>query len=644
MEIIGILLYVGAVWTTDGTDGLLRHLDKLEFGNVSVASSGRITLAPALVELAALTEAAAWQLARDNAGNVYVATGSQARLFRLNRGSGKPEQIYDGGTGEILALTTGADGTVYFATTPAGRVFRLKPGARAESLCTTGESYVFSLLPGPGRTILCATGEHGRIYSISPQGRAEILFTARQAHLTALAWLVPDRELLVGTSPDGVVYRLKLAAKATRPEVSVLYDTPLDEVRALAVDRAGRVYIGANPASAGDSTGAQVYCVGRDGIVRWSWSCPDSTVFDLAPQDQGALMVATGNRGTVYELDSLGRMSVLHKVTASQVLAILESDRATLIGTGNAARLYQSVRGYADSGYIIARPYDCTNPAGFGRLDYRADVPAGTALKFDARTGNSETPDSTWSSWASIAAEVRSPDARFIQWRARLSTGFPNLTPELRRVDVYYRPVNRAPIIKKLDVADLPLDAARKGAGRPDRPISWEATDPDSDSLAFEIYFRGEGEASWSRVPDDITDAKYELDTRALPDGWYEVRLTASDQPGQPRGDALLTEQISRPFPVDNTAPLIADLRIAPAGALFRVTFTARDALSAIVAARVSVNAGEWQNARPVDGILDSTEERFTIDLELSPGDNTVAVVALDAQGNTGPARTRARR
>jgi len=644
MGIIGVLLYVGAVWTTDGTDGLLRQLDKLEFGNVSIASSGRITLAPPLVELAALTEAAAWQLARDNAGNVYVATGSQARLFRLNRGSGKPEQVYDGGTGEILALIASVDGTVYFATTPAGTVFRLKPGARAESLCTTGESYVFSLLPGPGRTILCATGEHGRVYSISPQGKADILFTAPQAHLTALAWLVPDQELLVGTSPDGIVYLLKLAANATRPEVSVLYDTPLDEVRALAVDRAGHVYIGANPASATDSTGAQVYCIGRDGIIRWSWSCPDSTVFDLAPQDRNALMVATGNRGTVYELDSLGRMSVLQKVIASQVLAILESDHATLLGTGNAARLYQSARGYADSGYIIARPYDCTNPARFGRLDYRADVPTGTAIMFDTRTGNSETPDSTWSSWVSIAADVRSPDARFIQWRARLGTGFPNLTPELRRVDVYYRPVNRAPIVKKLDVADLPLDAARKGASRPDRPISWEATDPDSDSLAYEIYFRSEGEAGWSRVPDDITDAKYELDTRALPDGWYELRLTASDQPSQPRGDALLTEQISRPFLVDNAAPLVADLKIAPAGKGYRVTFTARDALSVIVAARVSVNAGEWQNAQPVDGILDSTEERFTIDLELSPGDNTVAVVAVDAQGNTGPARTRARR
>jgi sugar lactone lactonase YvrE len=649
---------LGSVWTTDGTDSLLQQLDRIEFENVSIHRRGTTTLAPALAAMTLDDAAAVWQTADDRSENVYVATGNQGRLYRLRpasllRRSSSPELVFDSGSGEILALTSDAAGTIYFGTTPDGKVYRIRPGGKPELLCSTGETYVHGIIAAPPSTsapgtIYAATGEHGRLLRISSTGKASEVFTARQAHLTALTWLVPGKELLVGSSPDGIVYRLSFAAGGERPRVSVLYDTPLNEVRAIAADAAGSVYIGANAGedTDSDSSRACVYYIDNSGVRRWQWSAPDSTVFALALTESpnpAALLVATGGKAMVYELDTLGRMSVRYRLKETQALCITPLRSGIRLGTGNPGKLYEAGSNYADSGFITSSPYDCANPALFGNLSFRADVPAGTELAFDTRSGNSEKPDSTWSEWTQATARIASPSRRYIQWRCRMRTSFPNRTPELGRVDVYFRTANLAPVIKKLDIAQPSLDDAVKGVNKPSRQVTWEATDPDSDSLSFELFFRDEPENSWQKVGRDITDNRYELDSRSLPDGWYELKLVASDEPTEPAGIALTAERVSRPFLVDNTAPAVAGLEAGtpdPKTGLSRVTFSAQDALSPIAAARVSVNAGDWMTLEPRDHIFDSVTESFSTDVKLAPGENVVSVWVADAQGNVGAART----
>jgi hypothetical protein len=653
---------LASVWTIDGTDSLLRQLDHIEFENVSIHRQGTVTLAPALVAKALGDAAAVWQTATDRSGNVYVATGHQGRLFRLGR-TGRPELVFDSGTGEILALTSDASGAVYFGTTPDAKIYRIRPGGKPELLCSTGENYIFSLLAAPLSTsastaIYAATGEHGKLLRITPDGRATEIFTARQAHLTTLTWLVPDKELLVGTSPDGIVYRLSFAAGAARPDVSVLYDTPLNEVKAVAADAAGHVYIGANADddTDSDSTKAGVFFIDQSGIRRWLWTAPDSMVFSLAlvplststssSASSSSLLVATGNKGMVYELDTLGRVSVRYRLKETQALCLTPLKNGLRLGTGNPGKLYEAGSTYADSGFITSAPHDCANPALFGTLSFRANVPAGTGLTFDTRSGNSQKPDSTWSQWSAAAPGITSPSRRFIQWRGRFRSSFPNLTPELQSVDVYYRSANLAPVIKKLDVPQPSLEDAKKGTNKPSRQVTWEASDPDSDSLSFELFFRGETETSWQRMGREVTDSCFDLDTRSLPDGWYELKLVASDEPAQPAGAALTAEEVSRPFVIDNTAPAVSGVKTGTPDSktgLCRVSFSAQDAISPIAAARVSVNAGDWRTLEPVDRIFDSVAERFSAEVKLTSGKNVVSVWVADAQGNVAAARTAVR-
>jgi hypothetical protein len=456
MTFFALLFCFGAVWTTDGTDSLLAHLDSIAFGNVSINRSGTITLAPRLDARRSLAEAQAWRVAVAGNGDVYCATGNEGRVYRLTRGG--TETILDSGATEVLALAAEPTGGVVFGSTPEGDVYRVRAGGVPELACRTGESYIFSLLADSKGHVFCATGPNGRLLRLaSGSPRAETVYVAPQAHLTALHWLIPDRELLVGTSPDGIVYRLAFAPGRPRPAASVLYDTPLSEIRAITTDRSGRIIIAANAGSGdGDSARARVYCVRSDGVLQWSWAPSDSVVFALARSgkaagpDASSLLVATGNPGTVYELDSLGRPSVVCRTAETQVLSMEPTAAGTWLSTGNPAKLYFLNRGRADSGYVTSEAFDCSNPSSFGALAARAAVPAGTSLGIDTRSGNSSTPDSTWSGWSEAgtadAAVVRSPAARFVQWRARLSTSFADRSPELPKPGRAVCPVARAPL------------------------------------------------------------------------------------------------------------------------------------------------------------------------------------------------------
>ena len=629
--VLGALVFVvspalAAVWTSSGYDGFVS--EKTEMENVTVSPEGTVLLAPQLSELASLDEASVWSVAEGPGRRIYAGTGNNARVYLVEPGS-KPRVVFDGEDGEVLCATADHRGNVFFGTTPDGVVYRIAPGAEPRELYATGEQYVFDLLPGPQGELYCATGINGKLYRITPSGKAELIFTASQTHLTTLAWLVEGRELLVGTAPDGIVYRLKLGSG--KPEVSVLYDTPLEGIRAIAAISASLVCIAANPGD--DDNGEQpiVTCVTTDGVRRWDWDCPESTVFDILSRGS-RILVATGNNGLLFELDSLGRAALFQKTTDLQLLCLEPGTDGMMVATAGTAGILSLSRNLARSGYVVVPPQDCDGPARFGRLAFRASVPAGTGLAFDTRSGSSEEPDSTWTPWQEAKESVQSAAGRFIQWRARLSSSSPGLTPRLEQVDLYYRIPNRPPEIGEFEIAAVPPDQAREGKAAPVRKVDWEVEDPESDSLVFEILFsQGANPDRWLTLAKDLGETGYELDTRTLPDGWCRFKLVASDRPSQPPDAALSTELISTPVLIDNTPPRITGISVDNG----RLTFVVTDESSPIAGCRFSVDAGPWLPLEPADGIFDSREERFAAKVELPAGQSTVAVWASDAQGNT---------
>ncbi len=73
------------------------------------------------------------------------------------------------------------------------------------------------------------------------------------------------------------------------------------------------------------------------------------------------------------------------------------------------------------------------------QLTWTGDVPAGTTVAFETRSGESAAVDTTWSDWAGLSGSaVVSPAGRYLQYRANLTSSDPVTSPVLDDVTVCY--------------------------------------------------------------------------------------------------------------------------------------------------------------------------------------------------------------
>src|SRR5690606_22638570 len=86
--------------------------------------------------------------------------------------------------------------------------------------------------------------------------------------------------------------------------------------------------------------------------------------------------------------------------------------------TGDGAALYHVTGSRPQNAIWESKVLDARFRARWGQLTWRGDG----RLVFQTRSGNTERPDETWSEWSSeltTAGPIRSPEARFLQVRAR---------------------------------------------------------------------------------------------------------------------------------------------------------------------------------------------------------------------------------
>jgi hypothetical protein len=95
---------------------------------------------------------------------------------------------------------------------------------------------------------------------------------------------------------------------------------------------------------------------------------------------------------------------------------------------------------YASAGTFTSRVLGDGNERTWGELTADVVAPAGTSVALSVRTGDTPTPDGTWTDWQSLpgtGGDVGAASA-YLQYRAELATTDDSATPELRRVEVAY--------------------------------------------------------------------------------------------------------------------------------------------------------------------------------------------------------------
>ncbi|PYQ83306.1 MAG: hypothetical protein DMG03_14300, partial [Acidobacteria bacterium] len=106
---------------------------------------------------------------------------------------------------------------------------------------------------------------------------------------------------------------------------------------------------------------------------------------------------------------------------------------------GNSVRVdWVHMSPYAASTTFTSRVFDANGPVAWGALAWTADTPAGTSLTVRVHTGNTPTPDGTWTPFTGVGANggAIGTTARYVQYKADLTATDPSQTPVVYDVTI----------------------------------------------------------------------------------------------------------------------------------------------------------------------------------------------------------------
>ena len=465
----------------------------------------------------------------------------------------------------------------------------------------------------------------------------------------------------------------------------MLYDTPEPNVSSLATDSLGNVY-------AGTSTTGTVYRIAPDGTVKRLLGRSAPGIQSLKTDANDAVYAVSGS--TVYKINTDDSVQSYVADADEQFLSLALDpvSSAVYAGTATVGSVYKIGAGGGSAllGAFQSTVHDTGGRSRWGTIAWSADAPAGAIVALQTRSGDVERPDDSWSAWSasytnSRGETVTSPPARYLQYQALLTGDAAGTAPKLRDVSVYYLPHNHAPFVGVVKPAGG--DAVSKAT-----LLQWTGSDPDKDTLVYDAAYSADGGKTWKPIskratPDGaraksavaasqanldkqmnvppairakiqaqikeaaaettpmvstttgatgLKDTSFSWDTTEVPDGTYQVRITASDKPSNPT-DALTAKAISAPFLVANATPTLT-LGTPAIGGDKTMTLhgTVTTGLAFAKAVQAKVDGGDTQAAAADDGLFDSSSEPFTLTLSaLSSGKHTIEVQALDQAGNS---------
>jgi hypothetical protein len=692
--------------------------------NLSLDAHGQLTLGPATELVYETATPFLWSMVAQPDGTIFVGTGNEGKVFRVDA-QGKGAVFFDSSELEAHALALGPNGGLFVGTSPDGRIYYVDRNGVSRTFFAPDDKYIWSMAVDSKGNLFAGTGDKGVVYKITPDGTGAVFYKTNATHATALAF---DKagNLLVGTGTPGRVLRIDPAGKAF-----VLLDSPFQEIRALRFDEKSALYVaalsgqpssgaspittedridrpGAEPSRApvpsvsaeitsisivdtGSGSGSAgtaredrrspkgaVYRIAPDGVWDQLWESRDDSPYDLSFDQNGALIVATGNKGKVYRLEGEPlRARLLARASAQQVTAFHRDARGRLYyATANPGKLFRLSSDRAARGTYESDTRDAQMVATWGAISWHGTTPSGSRVELFTRSGNTETPDDTWSAWSAAytnadGSPITSPKARYLQWRAVL-TGRGD-GPVLTSVTAAYLQRNLRPLVRSITVhppgivfqkpfttgepdlagfddqstPDRKLAAAagsQQGSSSPAlgrrtyqkglQTLVWKADDENDDDLVYDVRYRREGETAWKTLRKASPDSILVWDTTTVPNGTYFVKIVASDATSNAAGSAMSGELDSSAFEIDNSAPVIAVAATRVEAGRTIVSFDIKDDHSPIQRVEFSQDGQRWRGVFPVDGIADSRDEHYELVVDGELGERGLTLRASDSMNN----------
>ena len=601
-------------------------------------------------------------MSNDSQGNIYVATwpDSQVRAISPDGTLLRAWQLPDGIiwdlaiTGDGRRFAAGSRGTLYQLTEEIAAPVRIA--------AQVPDSNVYTMTVATDNSLYFATSPRGKVYRLSATGQVESVFQGPVA-ITALA-VSTDGTLYLGASPDCLVLRMAADGEVTPIMQGVgasnfhIYDMAFSNNDLyVATGPSGGIYRISNPSTMGpEITTIYARRDERDGASNDDSVGPESVmVTALNILSNGEILAATTAPGQVLKISSRGLAHYDTAIIMAGVMArwgqvdvdySLNGAGNSLLSANTPLRI-ESRSGrtaWPDTTWSAWQPLTderliASPPATF--LQLRISMQESPAmhltmnfLRLSVTLENQQplvqllTPTTgerirgeievSWmggdSNQDQVVYTAFASDDSGISWK-------PLTVREQSESDAEGSYDNED--VENIDTEDAESEHAEETETAPDAPVidATVSTGDPHEGLAV----------------TETTMTSFSWDTTKVPDGVYLLQIVATDKYARPN-TAKSNETISGRFLVDNTAPAIS-LADSNVGWESIAQFTVADKLSPIVGGKYRLNDGAWIALVAVDGIFDSQSEQVRLLnpdglITLPDGMHTLSLIIADAAGN----------
>jgi hypothetical protein len=672
-------------------EGFANFLDG-DAKNTALTANGQIELSPPVKRVfeekdGRIAASAAYD------GKVALAFVPSGRIVVVDA-DGKKTEWGEAQKGIVTAIALTGSG-LYVATMGPTALYKYgKAGAKPEPV-TLPENNKRPLgavwdIAESKKGLLIATAAPGALYRMEG-GKLVEIFKSNEDALRSVAVEESTGHIFVGGGSKGIIYR-----GTDRGGFVAIHDSGLDEVTSLLPTKDGDVFfLGLSGAGPKDARGERVAEKGKirstfaridsEGFVDILAGSDDEILYSLAPANDGKIYVATGSvdkenmRGRLYTTHPKTReIALVYQTQAAQAVALLPTKKGVSLVTNDPPSVEQLSEGYVKEGEFSLPIFDAQTQSRFGSVQLDA-LPNRGEVFVRLRTGQVQTPDATWSAWTRDlpvgigASEL--PAGRFVQAKVILK-GDGKVTPQARRVRLAFGRNNLSPYIgevallpKNVMLTALPQDNVRertvavndKGLSELRRvsaepqsdpgakarqsfvdgmlSVAWVAQDANGDDMIYDLFMRGEGEQTWRKLKTGLDVPFYSFAGLSLPDGRYQFKVTASDAPANGPQEAKSESRESAWFVIDNSPPTVSKIDVAKRRTL---SFAAKDTHSVLVRAEYAVDGSPLRPLASKDGLVDSKEEAFEVQLpEMSNDPHVVTVRLQDEAGNVSSGEAR---
>ena len=630
-----------------------------EFDKVALSIDGEMTLSREIKKIKSLNDTFGWDMVYYN-NVLYIAAGEKGKIYKYDFTAKQISLLTAFPEGTVYAIAV-KDGYLYAGLSPLGKIFKVNLSNGKYSEYFDAKCRYIWDIQSKNNSLYIITGLPGQLIKLDSNKISTVLSKDFDKHYESMVF--GRNSIYVGTYPSGSVVEVK------NGKSYLVYQSRYKEIKDMAFFN-GKLYAicySGNPTTPSkvkkkparkvqkiQSFKGAIVSIDSDNVPQVIYTLRTAAPY-CVQVFKDLLFIGTGHSGKILTVDKDDRLSIVGEVDNGQVIKMIKLNGSLYLLTSNSSEIYKLLPDFALDGTYLSDIFMANNTSRWGSFYFDYSAPKGTRIEFYVRGGNSDNPDISWGNWVSVqnGKTPNIPASKMVQFKVRMISHDPSLSPKFRGAEFYYREANQKPLLVSKVLCPQGVAISKKAKSLKFYTPTYKAfalshsapsgkaftfdthsvsfyviaKDPNGDNLTYSFYLIF-GNGKKVELKKDSKENFITLDTLAYPEGTYRFYFTVSDKESN-YPDGYEIEGYSDYFTIDNTPPSVSNISFSGKN----LSFSVKDK-SPVEVVEISYDGGKkWHKVYSVDGINDQNFENFNINL--SEKSDSVIIKAYDSCGNS---------